>query len=246
MARLLIIEDEAELLHALEQLFTHDGYEVTTAADGERALWLFGRERFDLVIVDVLLPKIDGFAVCRAIRRGSDVPIIVTTALGDEAHQLQGFSLLADDYVTKPYSLGVVRERVRAVLRRCAGGRGGSYVAAYGDGQRRRDNAERTGVLGFGAIRVDPEAREVTYDGEVVNLTRTEFDILHLLAEHPRRVFTRDTLARQIWGYSDDSGDKAINIHIMNLRRKLGADSIDTVRGVGYRAGHAEDGHARI
>ena len=120
MARLLIIEDEAELLHALEQLFVHDGHDVLTAIDGEQGLRRFREGRVDLVIVDILLPKLDGFAVCKAIRRGSDVPIIVTTALDDEGHQLQGFSLLADDYVTKPYSLSVMRERVRAVLRRCA------------------------------------------------------------------------------------------------------------------------------
>ena len=120
MARLLIIEDEAELLHVLEQLFVHDGHDVLTAIDGEQGLRRFREGRVDLVVVDILLPKLDGFAVCKAIRRGSDVPIIVTTALDDERHQLQGFSLLADDYVTKPYSLSVMRERVRAVLRRCA------------------------------------------------------------------------------------------------------------------------------
>lgn len=252
MARLLIIEDEAELLHALEQLFVHDGHDVLTAADGEQGLCRFREGRVDLVIVDILLPKLDGFAVCKAIRHGSDVPIIVTTALDDEGHQLQGFSLLADDYVTKPYSLSVMRERVRAVLRRCAtrsdaaashaiepttaGEPAGGAPIAASAAECGTGTAAR-GLLGFGDIIVDTEAHEVLLRGDVVTLTRTEFDIIRLLAEHPRRVFTRDALARQVWGYADDCGNKAINIHVMNLRRKLGADSVDTVRGVGYRAG---------
>lgn len=259
MATLLIIEDETELLHALEQLFVHDGYDVVAATDGEEGLRRFRQGGVDLVIVDVLLPRLDGFAVCREIRRDSDVPVIVTTALDDEGHQLQGFSLLADDYVTKPYSLIVMRERVRAVLRRCAsrtgtavagavagagcvaGSGGGAGTAAPGQAGAPPDVGEGgpggSGLSGFGDIVVDAQAREVLRGGEPVALTRTEFDILRLLAEHPRRVFTRESLARQVWGYADDCGNKAINIHVMNLRRKLGADSVETVRGVGYRAG---------
>lgn len=250
MARLLIIEDETELLHALEQLFVHDGHTVAAVADGEEGLRRFREGGIDLVVVDILLPGLDGFAVCEAIRSCSDVPIIVTTALDDEGHQLQGFSLLADDYVTKPYSLIVMRERVRAVLRRCApradaigpvavdapdGGARPSAPASVGapDGH----GPAGLGLSGFGDIIIDAESREVMRGGETVALTRTEFDILRLLAEHPRRVFTREALARQIWGYADDCGNKAINIHVMNLRRKLGAGSVETVRGVGYRAG---------
>ena len=258
MARLLIIEDEAELLHALEQLFVHDGHDVLTAADGEQGLCRFREGRVDLVIVDILLPKLDGFAVCKAIRHGSDVPIIVTTALDDEGHQLQGFSLLADDYVTKPYSLSVMRERVRAVLRRCAtrsdaaashaiepttaGGPAGGAPIAASAAECGTGTAAR-GLLGFGDIIVDTEAREVLLRGDVVTLTRTEFDILTTLASNPARVFSREDLIDRIWKDAPFVTERTVDVHITRLRKKLGAKAslISSRPGYGYRFNYTEE-----
>ena len=268
VARILIAEDEADLLDALVQLLEHEGHEVEGAADGVDALARFAARPFDLVMLDVMLPKIDGFAVCEAIRRQSAVPLIIVTALSDEDDQLRGFGLLADDYVTKPFSLGVVRERVRALLRR-SGGAGAGGAAGCGAGvwpgasagsvasgsvasgsvasgsaagssasvsavpAALADDAPR--ILSAGEVVLNVDERTALFAGRPVELTRKEFDILALMMERKGRVFTREALVEAVWGYSYVGDARMVNLHVMNLRRKLGAGVVETVRGVGYR-----------
>ena len=246
VARILIAEDEADLLDALVQLLEHEGHEVEGAADGVDALARFAARPFDLVMLDVMLPKIDGFAVCEAIRRQSAVPLIIVTALSDEDDQLRGFGLLADDYVTKPFSLGVVRERVRALLRR-SGGAGAGGAAGCGAGvwpgasasssvsgpAAPADDAPR--ILSAGEVVLNVDERTALLAGRPVELTRKEFDILALMMARKGRVFTREALVEAVWGYSYVGDARMVNLHVMNLRRKLGAGVVETVRGVGYR-----------
>lgn len=279
MTRLLIVEDEPELLRILRQLFEAEGYTVLAAADGIEALNLLAASSdaldgtspaeaagADCALLDVMLPGLDGFALCRLIRAESDMPIIIATALGAEHDQLKAFGLLADDYVTKPYSLAVVRERVKAVLRRSGGagcrdgaasagsaidaagappdggpGTGGprtpQRTARHGGQTRRAEPAARPARLAHGGIVMDLDAREVSHDGRPITLTRSEFDLLAVLFEQPHRVLTRAQLIERVWGADHEGAARSVNLHIMNLRRKLGIDCIDTVRGVGYRAG---------
>ncbi|WP_204217375.1 response regulator transcription factor [Gordonibacter sp. An230] len=236
MARILIAEDEADLLDALVQLLEHEGHEVEGAADGVDALARFAARPFDLVMLDVMLPKIDGFAVCEAIRRQSAVPLVIVTALSDEDDQLHGFGLLADDYVTKPFSLSVVRERVRALLRR-SGARaqapGGAAAVADGFAGLAAEGSPQ--ILSAGDVVLNVDERTALRAGEPVELTRTEFDILALMMAHKGRVFTREALVEAVWGYSYVGNARMVNLHVMNLRRKLGAEVVETVRGVGYR-----------
>lgn len=214
--KILIIEDELSISSILKELLTDAGYEVAAAADGVEGIKAFQREKFDLVLLDIMLPKLDGYGVCKVIREKSDTPVIMLTALDEEEAQIKAFELQADDYITKPFSVKLVRLRVDAVLRRSAG-------AAAGTGLRYRE------------IRLDPNAMEVWVNGEAVALTRIEYALLRLFMEHPGRVFTRENLLNMVWGYDYLGDEKAVNIHIMNLRRKLGTDPIETVRGVGYR-----------
>lgn len=214
--RILIIEDEASIQSILKELLSDAGYETVTASDGAEGLALFRREPFDLVLLDILLPRLDGYGVCRAIREAGTTPVIMLTALDEDAAQIKAFELQADDYITKPFSLKLVLLRVEAVLRRTAA--------------RPKD-----GVLCYQGIRLDPEGMEVTVHSTPVALTRLEYELLRLFLSHPGRVFTRENLLNMVWGYDYAGDEKAVNIHIMNLRRKLGTDPIETVRGVGYR-----------
>lgn len=223
--RVLVVEDEPDVLDALVQLLAHAGYEARGEADGLAGLRAFqaalGAEPYDLVMLDVMMPKIDGFTLCEAIRSSSDVPVMVLTALDGEDDQLRAFSLLADDFVPKPFSLPVVLERVRALLRRSAPGRGGA-----------------AGVVAWRDVVLDPASREAVRAGASVGLTRTEFDVLLALMARPGRVLSRAELA-SAGGQADPAdptaGESAVKLHVMNIRRKLGADVVETVRGVGYR-----------
>ena len=167
-----------------------------------------------------MLPKLDGYGVCREIRAESDVPVIIITALSGEEAEVRAFELKADDYITKPFSLKLVLMRVEAVLRRTGGG-----SAAKGD------------ILRRGGVEMDTSSHRVTLNGESVTLTNTEYRLLELFLLNPGRVFTREGLLKSIWGYDFVGDESTVNIHIMNLRRKLGAGLIETVRGVGYRLG---------
>ena len=216
---ILIIEDEIELQTILKELLTDAGYVAHVAGDGLEGITAFRQKQYDLVLLDLMLPKIDGYAVCEMIRKESNVPVLMLTALDEEDDQLKGFDVLADDYITKPFSVKLVLKRVEALLRRT-----------------REDHCEdENALLCHGSIQLDPVSLRVYVSGEDVPLTKLEFDLLHLLMKNKGRVFTRDELLDLVWGYDFAGYDKAVNIHIMNLRRKLVADCIETIRGVGYR-----------
>lgn len=220
--RVLVVEDEPDVLDALVQLLRHEGFEVRGEADGLAGLRAFQTEPFDLVMLDVMMPRIDGFTLCEAIRASSDVPVMVLTALDGEDDQLRAFGALADDFVSKPFSLRVVLERARALLRRSSAGR-----------------ADRGGALVWRDVVLDQAARQASRGGVSVELTRTEFDVLAALMSRPGRVFSRVELASvggQVDPADPNAGESAVKLHVMNVRRKLGADVVETVRGVGYRA----------
>lgn len=214
---ILIIEDEAAIQSILAELLMDAGYAVTTASDGLEGISKFRERQYTLVVLDIMMPKIDGYTVCQLIRSESDVPIIMLTALDEEQAQIKAFELKADDYITKPFSLSLVLLRIEAVLR--------------------RSRMAETPKLFWGSIRLDPVSREVFCGTTLVALTHIEFDLLELFLRNPNRVFTRDNLLNQVWGYDFVGDEKAVNVHIMNLRRKLGQNLIDTIRGVGYRLG---------
>ena len=209
MKRILIVEDEQDIQELLEAYLGDAGYETATAGDGIEAVSLFQQEAFDLVLLDVMLPKLDGFGVCELIRRQSRVPIVLLTALDGEAEQLRGFDLEIDDYITKPFSMPILLRKLAAVLRRAGGYRG---------------------------LTLDPDAVEVRLDGRVLEqLTAREFELLRELLSSPGRVFTREILLAKLWGYDFFGDERVVDSHIKNLRKKLGVDYIETVRGVGYR-----------
>ena len=214
---ILIIEDEAAIQSILAELLADAGYAVTTASDGLEGISKFRERQYSLILLDIMMPKIDGYTLCRLIRSESDVPIIMLTALDEVQAQIKAFELKADDYITKPFSLSLVLLRIEAVLR--------------------RSRTAEAPKLSWGNIRLDPVSREVFSGGTPVALTHIEFDLLELFLRNPNRVFTRDNLLNQVWGYDFVGDEKAVNIHIMNLRRKLGQALIDTIRGVGYRLG---------
>ena len=217
MKKILIIEDEPDIQELLCAYLQDAGYETETAGDGVEALDRFRAQAFDLVLLDVLLPKIDGFGVCEVIRRSSQVPVVMLTALDGEAQQLRGFGLNIDDYVTKPFSMPILLEKIRAILRRSAGAQEGTAL-------RYRD------------LLLDPASREATREGERLDLTAREFELLHTFLAAPGRVFTREMLLSRLWGYDFFGDERVVDSHIKNLRHKLGRDYIETVRGVGYRA----------
>lgn len=220
--RILIIEDEEAIRSILRELLLDAGYEVEEAADGPEGIAKFRAGRFVLVLLDLMLPGLDGYAVCEQIRRVSDIPVIMLTALDGEDAQIKAFELQADDYITKPFSLRLVLMRIEAVLRRS---RDPGSEPEPGD------------VLTHMGVTLDTTAHAAYYEGRRVTLTPTEYALLELFMRNPSRVFTRDNLLDQVWGYDFSGEEKIVNVHIMYLRRKLGAKLIETVRGVGYRLG---------
>ena len=216
MKRILIVEDEPELQELLCAYLQDAGYAAAVSGDGAAALDLFRAQSFDLVLLDIMLPKIDGFEVCAQIRRQSQVPILMLTALDGEAQQLRGFGLNIDDYVTKPFSMPVLLEKIRVILRR-SGGAAESRL-------RYRD------------LVMDLDTREAALDGRPLDLTAREFELLRTFLAAPGRVFTREMLLSRLWGYDFFGDERVVDSHIKNLRHKLGRDYIETVGGVGYRA----------
>ena len=217
--KILIIEDEPAIQAILKELLTDAGYVVQTANDGLMGLQAFHKEPFDLILLDIMMPKLDGYMVCEKIRETSHVPIVILTALDDEQAQVKAFELQADDYITKPFSLKIVLLRIEAVLRR--------------EGKLPQDAQDA--VYTYKNLLVDTAGMQVLVDGIEVTLTPTEYRILVLLLQNQGRVFSRDNLINLVWGYDFYGDEKTVNIHIMNLRRKLGAPYIETIRGVGYR-----------
>ena len=217
MKRILIVEDEPDIQELLCAYLRDAGYETAAADDGVAALSLFQEQSFDLVLLDIMLPKIDGFGVCEVIRRQSQVPVLMLTALDGEEQQLRGFGLDIDDYVTKPFSMPVLLEKIRVILRRSAG-------------------TEEERCLRYRDITICPDNREATLEGRRLDLTAREFELLHTLLSAPGRVFTREMLLAKLWGYDFYGDERIVDSHIKNLRHKLGRGYIETVRGVGYRA----------
>ena len=214
---ILVIEDEESIRNVIRAFLEDAGYTVLTAADGAEGIDRFRRFSPDLVLLDVMLPKLDGFTVCKTLRRESRVPVLLLTALGDEDSQMQGFDALADDYITKPFSMPVVLKRIEAVLRRSEPG-----------------GAEPP-VLRYKNIVLDTDSLTVTVDSVPVALTAREFEILRLLLENQGRVLSREQLLDGVWGYDYLGDGKIINTHIKNIRKKLGVDCIQTIRGAGYK-----------
>ena len=217
MKHILIVEDEPDIQELLCAYLQDAGYGTAAAGDGVAALELFQSRPFDLVLLDLMLPKIDGFGVCELIRRQSQVPILMLTALDGEEEQLRGFRLNIDDYVTKPFSMPVLLEKIRVILRR--------------SGETVED-----GPLRYRELSLDLDAREVRLEGRPLELTAREFELLHTFLSAPGRVFTREMLLSKLWGYDFFGDERVVDSHIKNLRRKLGRNYIETVRGVGYRA----------
>ncbi|OJV76740.1 MAG: DNA-binding response regulator [Cellulomonas sp. 73-92] len=240
--RALVVDDEPSLVRAVVGYLELDGFLVSSASSGEEALEVARREAPDVVVLDLGLPGIDGIEVCRALRTFSDAYVVMLTARADEVDKLVGLSVGADDYVTKPFSPRELIARIRTMLRRPhIGVRQTTSTAAS---SAPAPSAPEPGPEGrrFGALTVDPVAREVSLGGSTVHLTRTEFDVLDALSGHPRQAFTRRQLIDTVW-QSDWVGDEhLVDIHVGNVRRKLGDDPqapryILTVRGVGYRMG---------
>ena len=217
MKNILIVEDEPDIQELLCTYLREAGYGTAAAGDGVEALGLFRARTFDLVLLDIMLPKIDGFGVCELIRRQSQVPILMLTALEGEEQQLRGFGLDIDDYVTKPFSMPVLLEKIRVILRRSGGTEEGARLC-YRD------------------LVMDLDAREVFAGGRALELTAREFELLRTFLSAPGRVFTRELLLARLRGYDFFGDERVVDSHIKNLRHKLGRDYIETVRGVGYRA----------
>ncbi len=222
MKRILIVDDEEMIVRTVKAYLDREGFKTYTAADGEEALRAFEDKGPDLIVLDLMLPKISGIEVTRSIRAKSSVPIIMLTAKAAEADRVVGLELGADDYVVKPFSPRELVARIRAVLRRFEGEGAG---------------VERIVV---GALEIDLKTRELKVEGNEIELTPTEFDMLAYLARHPGQVFTRLQLLREVQGYTYDSFARTIDTHVKNLRRKIEQDPkvpkyILTVHGVGYR-----------
>jgi len=224
-ATILLVDDEEPVQKLLTYPLERDGYRVVQARDGEEALLRFDEERIDLVVLDVMLPKLDGLEVCKRLRSESSVPIIMLTARDDEVDKVLGLELGADDYITKPFSIREFRSRVRAVLRRAAGS---------------RLDLSGSEAIEVDGLRIEPARRAVEVGGEAVELTYVEFELLRTLATRPGHVFSRQRLLEEIWGSADYRDPRTIDVHVRHLREKLERDPSDpqfllTVRGVGYR-----------
>jgi DNA-binding response OmpR family regulator len=222
---ILLVDDEDSIQKLLAYPLEREGYRVLQARDGEEALRRFASERVDLVVLDIMLPKVDGLEVCKRLRAESEVPIIMLTARDDELDKVLGLELGADDYITKPFSIREFRSRVRALLRRASVSRqaddGGAVISAEG-------------------LTIDLARRAVELGGARVQLTYVEFELLRILASHPGRVYSRRMLLEALWGGADYREPRTIDVHVRHLREKLERDPAEpeyilTVRGVGYR-----------
>jgi two-component system, OmpR family, alkaline phosphatase synthesis response regulator PhoP len=222
--RILVVDDEGSIRTIVEYALRDAGFTVTTAARGDEALDVVAREPIDLVVLDLMLPGIDGLEVCKRIRAERNTPIIILSARGEELDKVLGLELGADDYVTKPFSPRELVSRVKANLRRA------------------RVEPDRGASLVAGDLEIDPAARTVRRDGDEITLTYSEFEILHKLASAPRRVFTREELMNHLWKGSFYGDLRSVDVHVRHLRQKVEHDPsapvlIRTVRGVGYALG---------
>jgi len=219
----LVVEDDPRTSEIIQRYLERGGFTVTTATTGTQAIARARSDMPDVVLLDVMIPEVDGIEVCRLLRAGSDVAIIMVTARTQEADVLEALGCGADDYVAKPFRGRELSARVRAVLRRT-----------------RRDGTQAGRMLEFGSLQVDPYRHEARRDGRAVDLTRKEFQVLYALASNPGRAFTRSELVEAAFGYEYEGLDRSVDVHVRNIRRKLGDDSgspaqLQTLYGVGYR-----------
>jgi DNA-binding response OmpR family regulator len=220
---IVVVDDERPLVELVSRYLRREGYEVHAAYDGEEAIEVIGEVAPDVIVLDLMLPGLDGLEVARRVREDADPYIVMLTARSDEVDRIVGLRVGADDYVTKPFSPNELVARIQAMLRR-----------------PRHDSQPTHGTRRFGQLAIDPAAREVHVAGEPVELTRLEFDLLDTLSAQPRVVFSKEQLLDRVWGSSAYRDDHVVAVHIANLRRKLGDTSdeprfVRTVRGVGYR-----------
>lgn len=217
MQKILIVEDDLSIQALLHDFLQQAGYEITLAADGVEAVSLFSANTFNLILLDIMLPKIDGYSVCEVIRQQSNIPIVMLTALDSESDQIKGFDLMVDDYITKPFSMPVLLRKIAAVLRRSTSVTDSKEIMQYKN------------------VSLDIAAYKAYVDGNDTDLTPREFEILRELLSHQGRILTRENLINLLWKYDFYGDERIIDTHIKNLRKKLDIELIDTVRGVGYR-----------
>lgn len=218
MQNILIVEDDMDIQELLREFLKEAGYEVMAASDGIEAMDLFAKNKFDLILLDIMLPKIDGFGVCELVRKQSQVPIIMLTALGGEEEQIRGLDLQVDDYITKPFSVPILIRKIAAVLRRSS-----------------RAQEEGHKAIEYQNLSLDLDNYTATVDGTVYELTQREFEVLRELLTHQGRIMTRQNLLDKLWRYDFYGDERVVDTHIKNLRKKLGIEFIQTVRGVGYK-----------
>ena len=218
MEKILIVEDDFDIQELLQNFLQEAGYQTAVAKDGLEAVSMFSKEGFHLILLDIMLPKIDGFTVCELIRRQSQIPIIMLTALCGEEEQIRGLDLQVDDYITKPFSMPVLVRKIGAVLRRS-----------------RRGQEEGHQTLVYRNLVLDLDSYLAVVDGREYELTQREFEILRELLTHQGRVMTRQNLLDRLWRYDFYGDERVVDTHIKNLRKKLGIDFIQTIRGVGYK-----------
>ena len=218
MQKILVVEDDFDIQELLHSFLQEAGYEVDVANDGVEAIDIFSNSQFDLILLDIMLPKIDGFTLCELIRKQSQVPIIMLTALNGEEEQIKGLDLQVDDYITKPFSMPVLIRKIAAVLRRSNQG---------------KDEENQT--INYRNLILDLDSYIATVDGNSYELTQLEFEVLRELLTHQGRVMTRQNLLDSVWKYDFFGDERVVDTHIKNLRKKLGIDFILTIRGVGYK-----------
>lgn len=221
MKKILVIEDDAMIQELIVEFLNSEGYLVDSACDGLEGFKKFESENYDLVLLDVMMPNLDGFSVCKMIRKKSDVPIIFLTALNEEYDQIKGFDLDCDDYITKPFSFSLLLKRVEAVL-------------------RRGSSSNKENTLSFEKIVMNLDTYKVMCDKKEVELTLTEFNLLKFLIQRYPGVVTRDILLDNVWGYDYYVEARTVDVHIKNLRKKIGYEYIKTVKGVGYTLDKSE------
>ena len=218
MQRILVVEDDFDIQELLQNFLQETGYEVDIAGDGVEALSIFIDGKYDLILLDIMLPKIDGYGVCELIRKQSDVPIIMLTALNGEDDQIKGLDLQVDDYITKPFSMPILIRTIAAVLRRSSQGTVESYQS-----------------ITYGNLLLNCDGYTATMNGNTFELTQKEFEILRELLTHQGRILTRQNLLDKLWRYDFYGDERVVDTHIKNLRKKLGIGFIQTIRGVGYK-----------
>jgi len=216
LKHILVIEDDKDIQEMLRFFLEDNGYKITIADNGVDGFTKFREGDFSLILLDILLPKIDGYAVCELLRKESNIPIIIITALTSEENQIKGLDLQADDYITKPFSMPILLRKIDAVLRRSG-------------------NTENTNMLTYKNLTLELDNYRAYVNNLPVDLTKREFEILRELLENQGRVLTREILLERLWQYEFYGNDRVVDNHIKNLRRKLSVDYVETIKGVGYR-----------